>query len=94
MTKLGMFIVALTLFLVDLDFSTAKAEHARQTFCGSTMDGLCHLKGSYDLAPFQYNLAIYPACIKWVRVKVSYGTARRRVIVCGSYRNAGWYPES
>jgi hypothetical protein len=83
-TKLAVFIVAVsTVCFANLDTAAAKVRHPRLTFCGSTYDGLCHLSGFFDLAPFRYNLAIYPGCIKWMRVETPHGIERRRVVVCG-----------
>ncbi|PZA12830.1 hypothetical protein DNX69_06460 [Rhodopseudomonas palustris] len=52
------------------------------TTCGPDQAYLCKLHGSFDGAPFHYNLAIHPACIKTVNRGRRYG--REFVIVCGS----------
>lgn len=53
------------------------------TRCGPGLDQLCPIHGYFDLAPFQYSLAIYPGCIKTVRVDTPYGIRRQRIVVCG-----------
>ena len=53
------------------------------TACGPDLAYLCPLHGYFDLSPFHYNLAIYPGCIKTVRVATPAGTELRRVLVCG-----------
>jgi hypothetical protein len=54
------------------------------TRCGPDSDYLCRLHGYFDLAPFHYKLAIYPGCIRTVRVETPYGVESRRTIVCGA----------
>jgi hypothetical protein len=54
------------------------------TRCGPDLAYLCPIHGNFDLTPFHYNLAIYPGCIKVVRVETPYGFERRRVLVCGA----------
>lgn len=51
--------------------------------CGPDLAYLCPVKGFFDLAPFTYNLAIYPGCIKTQRVQTPTGWKRRQVLVCG-----------
>lgn len=51
--------------------------------CGPDRAYLCPIKGYFDLAPFAYNLAIYPGCIKTQRVQTPTGWKRQRVLVCG-----------
>jgi hypothetical protein len=52
------------------------------TRCGPDLAFLCPIHGYFDGAPFHYNLAIYPGCIKRVPVQTSHGVERRRAIVC------------
>jgi hypothetical protein len=54
------------------------------TRCGPDFGYLCHLHGYFDLVPFHYNVAIYPGCIRTIRVETPYGVERRRTIVCGA----------
>lgn len=54
------------------------------TQCGPNLDHLCPLHGSFEGAPFHYNLAIHPSCIKTVPVQTAYGIERRRAVVCGA----------
>lgn len=54
------------------------------TQCGPTLEHLCPLRGAFEGAPFHYNLAIYPGCIKTVAVQTAYGVERRRAVVCGA----------
>jgi hypothetical protein len=83
-TKLAAFIIAvLAVSVLNMETAAARIKHRRLTFCGSTYDGLCHLGGFFDQAPFRYNLSIYPGCIKWIRIQTPYGIERRRVVVCG-----------
>jgi hypothetical protein len=42
------------------------------------------MHGYFTSAPFHYNLAIYPGCIRTVRVETPYGVERRRTVVCGT----------
>lgn len=51
--------------------------------CGPDLAYLCPIKGYFDLAPFNYNLAIYSGCIKTQRVQTPSGWKQRRVLVCG-----------
>jgi hypothetical protein len=53
------------------------------TRCGPDLAYLCPIHGYFDLAPFQYSLAIYPGCIKSVRVDTPHGVERRLAVVCG-----------
>ena len=39
------------------------------TRCGPDLAYLCPIHGYFDMAPFHYNLAIYPGCIKVVAVQ-------------------------
>jgi hypothetical protein len=54
------------------------------TPCGPELAYLCPIHGYFDRAPFHYNLAIYPGCIKVVRVQTPHGIERRRTVVCGA----------
>ncbi|RYH32939.1 MAG: hypothetical protein EON54_20640 [Alcaligenaceae bacterium] len=63
--------------------ATAQRRMGPVTQCGPDRAYLCPVKGFFDLAPFNYNLAIYPGCIKTQRVETSDGWKWRRVLVCG-----------
>ena len=63
--------------------ASARGQLYPLTRCGPDLAYLCPLHGYFDLAPFHYNLAIYPGCIKTVRVETDHGVERRRAIVCG-----------
>jgi hypothetical protein len=65
------------------DQASAHRRNFPLTRCGPYLDYLCPIHGYFDLAPFQYNLAIHPGCIKIVRVDTPYGVRRERAIVCG-----------
>ncbi len=54
------------------------------TRCGPDLAFLCPIHGYFDQAPFHYNVAVYPGCIKSVRVETPYGIESRRTIVCGA----------
>jgi hypothetical protein len=54
------------------------------TRCGPDLAYLCPIHGYFDRAPFHYKVAVYPGCIKWVRVETPYGVERHRTIVCGA----------
>ena len=54
------------------------------TPCGPDLAYFCPIHGYFDFAPFHYNLAVYPGCIKVERVQTPYGIERRRVLVCGA----------
>lgn len=67
-------------------FSPASA-HGRLyplTRCGPDLAYLCPLRGHFDDAPFHYNLAVYPGCIKTVVVDTPQGPKRRKAVVCGA----------
>jgi hypothetical protein len=53
------------------------------TLCGPDFAYLCRLHGSFDDAPFHYNLAIHPGCIKTVG-NGRRGAGRAFEIVCGA----------
>ena len=54
------------------------------TRCGPDLAYLCRIHGYFDSAPFHYNLAVYPGCIRVLPVQTPYGVERRRTIVCGA----------
>jgi hypothetical protein len=54
------------------------------TRCGPDLAYLCPIHGYFDQAPFHYNLAIYPGCIKLVPVETPNGIVHRRALVCGA----------
>jgi hypothetical protein len=54
------------------------------TPCGPDLAYLCRIHGYFDSAPFHYNLAVYPGCIRVLPVQTPYGVERRRTIVCGA----------
>src|SRR2546430_1696952 len=54
------------------------------TPCGPDLAYLCRIHGYFDSAPFHYNLAIHPGCIKTVAVETPYGVERHRAVVCGA----------
>lgn len=51
--------------------------------CGPQSAYLCKLHGSFADAPFHYNLAIYPGCIRAAN-SGRRGAGREWVVVCGS----------
>ena len=53
------------------------------TRCGPDLAYLCPIHGYFDSAPFHYSLAVYPGCIKTIRVETPDGVKRQRAIVCG-----------
>jgi hypothetical protein len=62
------------------------------TRCGPDLAYLCPMHGYFDMAPFHYDLAIYPGCIKVVAVQTPYGVERRRALVCGApQRSMVWW---
>jgi hypothetical protein len=65
--------------------STASARHRLYplTRCGPDLAYLCPIHGYFDSAPFHYNLAIYPGCIRMELVETPSGLRRRPVLVCG-----------
>jgi hypothetical protein len=71
--------------------SSPASAHARLyplTRCGPDLAYLCPIHGYFDSAPFHYDLAIYPGCIKVARVQTPSGVERRRVLVCGAPERA------
>jgi hypothetical protein len=63
--------------------ASARSRSYPLTRCGPDLAYLCPIHGYFDSAPFHYNTAIYPGCIKTVAVETPSGIARRRVLVCG-----------
>ena len=66
------------------DEASARGRLYPLTRCGPDLAYLCPIHGYFDQPPFHYNLAIYPGCIKTVRVETPAGVERRRAIVCGA----------
>jgi hypothetical protein len=64
--------------------AAAHARHYPLTRCGPDLAYLCPIHGYFDSAPFHYNLAIHPGCIKVAQVQTPYGVERRRVLACGA----------
>jgi len=78
-------LAAIVAALVGL--STPASAHGRLyplTRCGPDLSYLCRMHGYFTSASFHYNLAIYPGCIRTVRVETPYGVERRRTVVCGT----------
>lgn len=62
------------------------------TRCGPDLAYLCHIHGYFDDAPFHYNVAIYPGCIKRIAVDTPHGVQYRRAVVCGApARSMVWW---
>jgi hypothetical protein len=62
------------------------------TRCGPDLTYLCPIHGYFDLAPFHYNLAIYPGCLRVVAVETPNGIERRRTLVCAApERSMVWW---
>jgi hypothetical protein len=53
------------------------------TRCGPQLAYLCPIHGYFDVAPFHYNLAVYPGCVQMQLVETPRGVRRRPVLVCG-----------
>jgi hypothetical protein len=66
------------------DDASARGHMYPLTRCGPDLAYLCPIHGYFDLAPFQYKLAIYPGCIRVAPVETPHGVERRRVLVCGA----------
>lgn len=67
--------------------STPASAHGRLfplTRCGPDLAYLCRLHGYFADAPFHYNTAIYPGCIRTVTVDTPYGPRRQQAVVCGA----------
>ena len=65
--------------------SSAFARHRLYplTRCGPDLAYLCPIHGYFNSAPFHYNLAIYPGCIRTELLETPYGLRRRPVLTCG-----------
>ena len=77
--------VAVGLFALAGMSGTASAQGRLYplTKCGPDLGYLCRIHGYFDSAPFHYNVAVHPGCIKTVTVETPHGVERRRAIVCG-----------
>jgi hypothetical protein len=64
--------------------ASARGRLGPVTRCGPDLAYMCPIHGYFDQAPFHYNLAVYPGCIKVVPVETPSGIERRRVLVCGA----------
>jgi hypothetical protein len=64
--------------------ASAHGRHFPLTRCGPDLGYLCPMRGYFTNAPFHYNLAIHPGCIRTVRVETPNGVERRRAVVCGT----------
>jgi hypothetical protein len=81
--------IAFAMALVASAFGVTNEADARHrsfplTSCGPDLAYLCPIKGYFDDPPYQYSLAIHPACIKYVRVETPRGIERKRILVCGA----------
>ncbi len=81
--NLGLAIVTVALMNAASDEASARGRRYPLTRCGPEQDYLCPIHGYFDQAPFQYNLAIYPGCIRAVPVETPHGIRRRLTVVCG-----------
>jgi len=82
----------LTVMLAGLSGPAAARGRYPLTQCGPGLSYLCPIHGRFDAAPFHYNLAIRPDCIRTVDVQTPEGLERRRAIVCGApEREMGWW---
>jgi hypothetical protein len=54
------------------------------TLCGPGLAYQCPIHGFFDQPPFHYNVAIYPGCLKTVKLDTPDGVRRERVLVCGA----------
>ena len=64
--------------------ASAHGRHYPLTRCGPDLGYLCRMHGYFADAPFHYNLAIHPRCIRTVRVETPQGVERHRAVVCGA----------
>jgi hypothetical protein len=78
-----MVIVAAVVALGISNEASARGRLYPLTRCGPDLAYLCPIHGFFDQTPFHYNVAIYPGCIKVMRVETPSGIKRRRVLVCG-----------
>ena len=80
------FKIALALVIAVLAITSTEASARERKYpltrCGPDLAYLCPIHGSFDAAPFHYNVAIAPSCIKRVPVQTEYGVVHRRAIVC------------
>jgi hypothetical protein len=87
MPHLTKFVFAAIAAALLVGLSNPASAHGRLyplTRCGPDLDYLCRIHGYFNSAPFHYNLAIYPGCIRTVRVETPYGIERQRALVCGA----------
>jgi hypothetical protein len=76
---------ALTVMLAGLSGpAAARGRLYPLTQCGPGLSYLCPIHGRFDGAPFHYNLAIRPGCIRTVDVQTPEGLERRRAVVCAA----------
>lgn len=73
----------MVVLLVCAEPAVARSASYPLTLCGPGLLHFCRIHGFFDSTPFRYNLAIYPGCIKWVRIETPHGMRRQRVLVCG-----------
>ena len=81
--KVALAVAAIAVVLGVASDASARGSLYPLTRCGPDLAYLCPLHGYYDAAPFHYNLAIYPGCIRTQIVDTPEGARRRRVLVCG-----------
>jgi hypothetical protein len=76
---------ALIVLLASLSEPAAARERLYPlTRCGPGLTQLCWLDGSFEGAPFHYNLAIHHGCFKSATVRTPTGVERRLLMVCGA----------
>ena len=76
-------VFAATVAALLVGLSNPASAHGRLyplTRCGPDLGHLCRIHGYFNSAPFHYNLAIYPGCIKTVSVETPSGVERHRAI--------------
>ena len=83
-TKFVLAAIVAALLVGLSDPASAQGRPYPLTRCGPDLSYLCRIHGYFNSAPFHYNLAIYPGCIRTIRVETPYGVERRRTIVCGA----------
>jgi hypothetical protein len=84
LTKI-VFAAIIAALLVGLSYpASANGRLYPLTRCGPDLGNLCRLHGYFSATPFHYDVAIYPGCIRTIRVETPYGVERRRAIVCGA----------
>ena len=92
-TKIALALAALLVATVHL--SGEASAHDRRyplTRCGPGLEYLCPIHGYFDTAPFRYEVAIYPGCIRTVPVETPSGVTYRRMVVCGApQRQMVWW---